>query len=78
MLRGVAELNASYQLPCPLRLKGLVERALGVRVQVVSDNDDFVTVGISAFEQAGHLDSPIDLGFSLTHGNLSPSARAVR
>ena len=37
--------------------KRFVERALGVRVQVVAHHDHFVALGVAAFQQPSHFDA---------------------
>ena len=43
--------------------KHLVERALGVRVEIVADQNHRGTLRVAAFQQPGHFQCPVDLGF---------------
>ena len=72
MFGGVAELDAADELSGALRFEGFVERADRVRVEVVAHEDHLRAVGVTALEQAGHFDRPIDLGAPLADGHFAP------
>ncbi len=73
MLGRVTELHAPDQLPRPLRLEHLVERAPGVRVQIVAHHDHFLARRVTAFQQARHFRRPVGLGPGRPHAHLTPA-----
>ena len=50
VLGGVTKLDAANQLPCPFWFEGFVERAFGVCVQIVTDQNHFLTRRVTTFE----------------------------
>ena len=72
MLRRVVELALAHQRSCSCRLERFVEGALGVRVEIVANDNHFFALGVATFNQARHLNRPIHFGLLLPNGDLSP------
>ena len=70
MLGGVTKLDAANQLPRPFWFEGFVEYTFGMGVQIVTDQDHFLTRRVAAFEQPRHFDGPIALCFCWTSRGL--------
>ena len=75
MLGGVAELDATNQGTGLGRLERLLERPLGVSIEIVANQDDFYRLLVSRPQQGFHLDCPIDFGPLWTNRHLSPSSQ---
>ena len=78
MLRCVTEVDPLNVGPRLLGRKCRVERSLGVRVEVIADQGDLCTVGVTRVQQVGHLDRPVDLGALLAGGRLAKAAQRFR
>ncbi len=73
MFRGVAELDPANQLSSSIRIKRLVKRPLGVRMQIVAHENHLVTVGVPSFKDPSHFHGPVDFCFGHPDSHLSPT-----
>ena len=73
VLRGVMELEPLGQPPCLGRGKGLVERAAGVRIEVVEHHHHLLGVGVASRKERADLHRPVDLGAPRGRGHLPPA-----
>ena len=56
-----------------LREKGFVERAFGMRIKIITDQDHFLSLGVTRLQEARDFAAPVDLGALLADAYLTPS-----
>ena len=73
MFGCVAELDAASQCTGLCWFERFVERAFGVRVEVVANQDDLFASRVTTFQMTSHLLCPVYFCSTLSGGRLSPA-----
>ncbi len=73
MLRRVAELDFANQCTGTGWFKGSVERSLGVRVEIVANQNHLLAGRVTALQQVGHFNRPDHFRFELSSRRLTPA-----